>query len=268
AWADQALHLMQTENFVGFSKDQQWRAEFLDHAYLIAESANARVRLRLIACYAGCKTVASLLDLALIRCIPFRLAIPLDSVRLFRESRLAPTERVLSESYYPVGSGSSPLEYGRNGQGFSERYGVRFMDLLRRPHLRRIASMGSVFAWLAWKNGDDLIQDFMNGPSIQVTQYGRGWSDGREANPLFITSDELSPNDLDVLLGHVWDNETERWVWPSEELLWEYCEFYNGEMTDELDRCLLYILNEEVGKGKTQARTRNGWYQYFRRSNR
>ncbi|KAK7035664.1 hypothetical protein R3P38DRAFT_2517889 [Favolaschia claudopus] len=267
-WADQSHALMEKINWVELSKEQQWRKGFLDHAYLLVESPNARVRLRLFACYNAAKTVAAILDFALIRCIPFRLAIPIASVPHFRESNLAPTERALAENYYQVGSGSLPLEYGRNGEGFAERYGIRFLDLLRRPHMRRIVSMGGTLAWLAWKSGGSLIQDFMNGPSIQVTQYGRGWSDGREENPLFVTSDELSPNDLDVLLGHVWDGTIERWVWPTEDLLREYCDFYQGEMTAELDRCLLYIFNEEVVKGKTQARTRGGWYQFFRRSNR
>ncbi|KAK6966538.1 hypothetical protein R3P38DRAFT_2590666 [Favolaschia claudopus] len=268
AWTDQVLHVMEDQHFAELQKNHLWKPEFLDHAFLLLDTPNARVRFRLLACYSGAKTIGAILNFALLRCIPFRLAVPISSVPVFREARLAPAERALAESYYPVGSGSVPLEYGRNGEGFSERYAVRFLDLLKRPHVRRIASMGGALAWLAWKSGDHLVQDFMNGPSIQVTQYGRGWSDGREANPLFITSDELSPNDLDVLLGHVWDGTTERWVWPSEAILWEYCSFYSGEMTEELDRCLQYILDAEVGKGKAQARTKNGWYQFFRRTAR
>ncbi|KAK7045040.1 hypothetical protein R3P38DRAFT_3177263 [Favolaschia claudopus] len=268
AWTDQAQHLLVKSHFMELGNGQQWKPDYLDHAFLIVENPHARVRLRLLACYIGVKTITEFLNLALIRCIPFRLAIPISSVPRFRESQLAPTERALSESYYPVGSATLPLEYGRNGEGFPERYGARFMDLLRRPHVRRIASMGGTLAWLAWKSGNNLIQDFMRGPSLQVTQYGRGWSDGREENPLFITSDELSTNDMDVLLGHVWDGPNERWVWPPESFLWEYCDSYSGEMTPELDDCLEYIFREEVVKGKTQARTRNGWYQFFRRSNR
>ncbi|KAK6996766.1 hypothetical protein R3P38DRAFT_3221896 [Favolaschia claudopus] len=230
-WTDEASHLLTTFHFVQMQEEHRWNPEFLDHAVLIMEDRIARVRLRLLACYTGTKTAAELLDLALMRCLPFRLAIPIAAVPRFRERKLAPTERALAESYYP--------RRKWNGEGFAEHYGARFLDMLRRPHVRRVASMGSSLAWLAWKNGGTVIQDFMNGPSIQVTQYGRGWSDGREENPLFITSDELSANDLDVLLGHVWEGQTERWVWPPEHILWEYCDFYSGEMTLDLDRCLL-----------------------------
>ncbi|KAJ6449627.1 hypothetical protein C8R47DRAFT_999131 [Mycena vitilis] len=247
--------------------DLRWDTKFLDHAYLLIETPGVEVRLRYLACASGAESAAEVLDLALSRCLPFKLAIRQSAVDLFRERALSSAERSVALAYFPVGSGEAPLQYGRGGPEFANEYNRRFLDLMRRPHMRRLASMGGVFGWIAWKTELGLVSDFMKGPSIQVTQFNRGWNDGHQDDPLFVTCDEISFRDQETILGHVRDGQTERWVWPTESILLELCDHYSGEMTPDVDACLASIYTE-VRKGEAQARARSGWDKFFRRANR
>ncbi|KAJ6474440.1 hypothetical protein C8R47DRAFT_1076336 [Mycena vitilis] len=266
AWLQGSPKLAHEVTFESVAESWKWDTKFLDHAYLLMESFGAEVRLRYLAIATGAETVAEVLDLALARCIPFRLAIR-ESALHFRERNLSSAERSITAAYFPVGSGEAPLEYGRGGAEFSNEYNRRFLDLLRRPHMRRLASMGGVFGWLAWRTEMGLVDDFMKGPSIQVTQFGRGWNDGHKDTPLHVTCDELSFRDQETLLGHVRDGSTDRWVWPTEALLLELCAHYSGEMNPEVDVHLAKIYSE-VKNSEVQARSHSQWEKFFRRGNR
>ncbi|KAJ6504298.1 hypothetical protein C8R47DRAFT_1210364 [Mycena vitilis] len=266
-WLQGSSRLVHDITFVSVPEGVKWDTKFLDHAHLLIETPGVEARLRYLACASGAETLAEVLDLAVTRCLPFKLAISQSAVGLFRERVLSSAERSLALSYFPVGSGEAPLQYGRGGAEFANEYNRRFMDMIRRPHMRRLASMGGVFAWIAWRTEIGLVSDFMLGPSIQVTQFGRGWNDGHRDDPLFVTCDELSFRDQETLLGHVRDGQTERWVWPTEALLLELCSHYSGEMTPEVDISLTTIYTE-IRDGQAQARSRSGWEKFFRRGNR
>ncbi|KAJ6450019.1 hypothetical protein C8R47DRAFT_1230430 [Mycena vitilis] len=269
AWMQSSARVVHDFSFVSFV-DQKWSGKFLDHAYLVIDNPVAQIRLRYLSVATGAKSPAEVLDHALIRCLPIRLAIPQSGIPHFRLRTLSSAERALTGSYFPIGSGEQALVYGKGGHEFSIEYSRRFLDMLKRPHMRRLAGMGGVFAWLAWRTEMGLVQDFMQGPSIQVTQFMRGWTDGHTDNPLFIASDELSYRDQETLLGHVQDNTPERvdrWVWPTEELLMDLCDHYSGEMNPEVDAFLTSIY-AEVKASQAQARSRTQWTAFFRRGNR
>ncbi|KAJ7665842.1 hypothetical protein DFH06DRAFT_984794 [Mycena polygramma] len=267
AWLQGSPKLAHEYTWVSMPESFKWDTKFLDHAYLLLDSPGAEVRLRYLASATGAETAVEVLDLALTRCIPFRLAVRESALDNFRERNLSSAERSIAAAYFPVGSGEAALEYGRGGAEFANEYNRRFLDLLRRPHMRRMASMGGVFAWLAWRAEMGHVDNFLKGPSIQVTQFGRGWNDGHKDYPLHVTCDELSYRDQETLLGHVRDGQTDRWVWPTEALLLELCAHYSGEMNPEVDHHL-GIIYSEIRGGEAQARSHSGWEKFFRRGNR
>ncbi|KAJ6494650.1 hypothetical protein C8R47DRAFT_1265822 [Mycena vitilis] len=269
AWITGSAKLAHDFSFISF-EDERWNSRFLDHAYLVIDNPIARVRLRYLASATNAKSPVDVLEHALMRGLPFRLAISQADISQFRLRNLSSAERALTGAYFPIGSGEPALAYGKGGPEFSMEYQRRFLDMLRRPHMRRLAGMGGVFTWLAWRTELGLVREFMQGPSIQVTQFMRGWTDGHTDNPLFIASDELSHRDQETLLGHVYDNtpeRVERWVWPSDDLLTDLCDHYSGELNPEVDSFLSSIY-AEIKDGQAQARSRSQWAAFFRRGNR
>ncbi|KAJ7506050.1 hypothetical protein B0H11DRAFT_2219977 [Mycena galericulata] len=248
--------------------EYRWNRKFLDHAVLLLPNADARVRLRFLTCALKITTVGEVLDQAILRGIPFRLAIPETSLPEFRtEGGLSAASRILTKSQYEMGPPEAPLTMGRGGAEFAISYTKRFGRVLSLPHARCIVGMGGIFTWLAWMYEEKLVQSYMSGPSIQVVRFGRGWTDGHEEHPLYITHDQLYPHEIEDILGHVVDGQTDRWVWPTPELLLELCDHYSGEITSELNEALMAVYNE-VKDNKATPRSKTQWSKLFRRRNR
>ncbi|KAJ7446941.1 hypothetical protein B0H11DRAFT_2248709 [Mycena galericulata] len=268
AWVQSAARLAGSYTFRKMPDEYRWNRKFLDHAVLLLPNADARVRLRFLACALKVTTVGEVLDQALLRGIPFRLAIPESSLPEFRtESNVSAATRILAKSQYEMGPPEAPLTMGRGGAEFALSYTKRFNRVLGTPHARCIVAMGGIFTWLAWMYEDKLIESYMSGPSVQVVRFGRGWTDGHEEHPLYITHDQLYPHEIEDILGHVVDGQTDRWVWPTPELLLELHDHYSGEITSDLNDALKIIYNE-VKENKATPRSKTQWTKFFRRRNR
>ncbi|KAJ7461413.1 hypothetical protein B0H11DRAFT_2241833 [Mycena galericulata] len=268
AWVQSAARLAGSYTFRKMPDDYRWNRKFLDHAVLLLHNADARVRLRFLTCALKITTVGEVLDQAVLRGIPFRLAIPETSLPEFRmEGSLSAASRILTKSQYEMGPPEAPLTMGRGGAEFAISYTKRFGRVLSLPHARCIVGMGGIFTWLAWMYEEKLVQSYMSGPSIQVVRFGRGWTDGHEEHPLYITHDQLYPHEIEDILGHVVDGQTDRWVWPTPDLLLELCDHYSGEITSELNEALMAVYNE-VKDNRATPRSKTQWSKLFRRRNR
>ncbi|KAJ7430988.1 hypothetical protein B0H11DRAFT_2262701 [Mycena galericulata] len=249
AWVQSAARLAGSYTFRKMPDEYRWNRKFLDHAVLLLPNADARVRLRFLACALKVTTVGEVLDQALLRGIPFRLAIPESSLPEFRtESNVSAATRILAKSQYEMGPPEAPLTMGRGGAEFALSYTKRFNRVLGTPHARCIVAMGGIFTWLAWMYEDKLIESYMSGPSVQVVRFGRGWTDGHEEHPLYITHDQLYPHEIEDILGHLHDH-------------------YSGEITSDLNDALKIIYNE-VKENKATPRSKTQWTKFFRRRNR
>ncbi|KAJ7438121.1 hypothetical protein B0H11DRAFT_1684727, partial [Mycena galericulata] len=114
-----------------------WNRKFLDHAVLLLPTADARVRLRFLACALKITTVGEVLDQAVLRGISFRLAIPETVLPEFRmEEALSAASRILAKSQYEMGPPEPPLTMGRGGAEFALSYTKRFGRVLGMPHAR------------------------------------------------------------------------------------------------------------------------------------
>ncbi|KAK7053884.1 hypothetical protein R3P38DRAFT_2501522 [Favolaschia claudopus] len=271
AWVNHAKGLVLKEAYRAIPEGYYWDELLMNNAYLVLPTTEARVKLRVVACVKGLTDVRELLNEVLLRGIFHRLAIPLRVMDLFAERELSMAERVLGKSIYEVGAEPDPpLEYGRGGPTFATAYHVRLRRVLGLPHARGLVARGGICSWLVWAYEPRLVDAYMSGPSIQTTRFVRGWSDTETESPAYIWADEVSEREIDGLLGHVLDpsGNVDRWVWPPDSLLREFCNRYDGEMSAVVDNILQVVLKEVNNKDTLKARSRTQWYQFFRKGNR
>ncbi|KAJ6493948.1 hypothetical protein C8R47DRAFT_1069902 [Mycena vitilis] len=243
----------------------QWNPRFVSRAVLVVRDVDARVRLRLWASSGNVKEVIHLLNRAILKGVPFRLAFFSSEQRDFRKSREDQGERTLGGSMYA--RVESPLEYSSGDAALALEWKSRVLGVLVRPHARAFISLGGVPAWIARSIRPQLIADFMDGPSIQSTTLQRGWTDAAEKEPWDILADLVSNGEIEVLLGYTKDEHgADRWLFPRTEWLWDWSDHYSGELSVGVER-MLHLLYEAVMDEKPKPRTRGQWKDYLRHNN-
>ncbi|KAJ7631998.1 hypothetical protein DFH06DRAFT_1004755, partial [Mycena polygramma] len=245
----------------------QWNPRFVSRAVLVLKDVDARIRLRVWAASDSVTEITHLLNRAIIKGVPFRLAFFASEQRDFRKRREDQGARLMGGSMYTTGHVEAPLNYGSGGASISMEWQTRALAILTRPHARALVPLGGVPSWLARTIRPELIADFMDGPSIQSTTLQRGWTDTSDQESWDILADLVSNGELDILLGYTKDEHgVDRWLFPRTEWFWEYSEHFSGEISEGVDR-MLSLFYESVMNENPKPRTRGQWKDYLRHNN-
>ncbi|KAJ7602213.1 hypothetical protein DFH06DRAFT_1351548 [Mycena polygramma] len=253
--------------FPATPQERRWSARYLDKAYLLLKDSPSRVWARVIAASdSTVRTAEDLLDRLMDQGLAFQLAIREEDLASFRPSEIRLVERKWGSSEYSVNVREDPLLYGAGGREFVERWSKRSKEILEREHARVLVSLGGIFAWLALSfSRDTLAPAFKSGPSKQVTVFRRGWTDVADADSLYLVGDEMSAEELDVLLGKLQGED--RYIWPKNEFLWEFSQYYSGAFNEDW-LSTLKVIEGELARFEPRHRTRGEFRELFRRANR
>ena len=263
------LNLVQERAEWKIDDDAVWNLELLQHGFLLFWDLGAQVRVRYWAnCSPEIYHLRQVLERAITHGVRFSICVHTNDMAMFRPPKISEMDRILSRRIYEPSYQEPKIEYG-TGITFANQYLGKLADILRRPHARALIGLGGPASWIARQYGDNLVQQFMNGPSIQVTYHGKGYVDSRDAYPAFIHCDQMSEGELDLVYGRIRsDNgEKDHWVFPSPELLDELCDHWSGEWTPECERAFVMVKTELNGS-KAKPRTRGEWRIHFRQDNR
>lgn len=247
----------------------RWNKLLFEKGVLVVSKMHVAVMMRLLAnTTPGCSSVQQALTLAIEHGLEFQIYVKQVDVSLFRPSVLSPMDYAASV-YYNVGFQNPPLPYGNGGVELYNRYKARVMDVLRRPHARAFIGLGGPLSWIARKyGGQDLARQFMNGPSVQVTVHQKGKVD--LANFNFAQTDEVSPEEMDTLLGHVkyGSKELDKWLYPTPEILENRLLHYHGDWNPGTEHIVFDAVYQLLEDGKVEPKTVSGWYDFLRFANR
>ena len=263
------LNLVQERAEWKIDEDAEWNLELLQQGYLLFWDLGAQVRVRYWAnCSPEIYHLRQVLEHAMTHGVRFSICVHANDMARFRPSKISEMDRILSSRIYKLNYQEPKIEYG-TGITFANQYLGKLADILRCPHARALIGLGGPASWIARQYGDNLVQQFMNGPSIQVTYHGKGYVDSRDPYPAFIHCDQMSEGEMDLVYGRIRsDNgEKDHWVFPSPELLDELCDHWSGEWTPECERAFVMVKNELNGS-KAKPRTRGEWRIHFRQDNR
>ncbi|KAJ6513841.1 hypothetical protein C8R47DRAFT_938589, partial [Mycena vitilis] len=240
-----------------------WSGEFLNKAVLILDDPASLVRFRYWAAFNDVETIVDILNLAIGRCVPFRLAIPESNVADFRPTIVSADERLITPHYYRVGHVEQPLSWGSGGMDFTGAYMIAMGNVLSRPHAIALVARGGILAWLVHQYRPSLVGSYMRGPSTQVTLHHRGQTDSSDENPWYIINDEISEQEVRIMLGYTREGTVDYFIYPPDHLLWALCGHYAGEMGNGVNTAL-ELVARAVKSGNPTRRSAAGWKEFLR----
>lgn len=139
-------------------------------------------------------------------------------------------------------------------------------DLLRRPHARAFIGEGGQLSWIARRwTGLRLVEEFMSGPSIQVTVHNRGFYDSTSEDASYLSHNTVSEQEKDLLLGYCPGTNgcMGRWLFPPTDIFEDNFELWTREWNAALDH-IYRRLAEDIARGKGKLRTREKWRNWIR----
>ena len=176
----------------------------------------------------------------------------------------------LTKRTYDTGFQESPLTYDKGRAAFMDQYLGKLADILHRPHARAVIAMGGPTSWIArFYGGERLVEEYMSGPSIQVTVHHRGGVATAPFLDMPVFYDQLSAQEIELIHGYVpLGNPTEdRWAFPTTEILEECSKHWRGEWNQGCERIMGNIARD-LGSGLLAPQTRKEWREYLRGNNR
>ena len=129
--------------------------------------------------------------------------------------------------------------------------------------------MGGPEAWLGHKwGGLELVAQFMSGPSPDVYLHRGGNIDSDEEHPMFLYTDEMAPQEIDVLFSCICsDGDKDKSLYPSRDVLNEGCFFWTGEWDSRMED-MFVDLTKDILQGTAKFKTPGMWNEYFWHRNR
>jgi hypothetical protein len=176
------------------------------------------------------------------------------------------------EAIYSLGFTETFLEFGSGGAACYARYLSQILSLLSRPHAVAFIAAGGILSFLAQLYDKELVHRFLEGPSIQVTEYAKGktcWINNGEEDEVW-TADQISEGEISILLGHVvtGNPSSDTFLWPHPAWLEQESDHFHGAWTAGAYSFLKNLEKSIVTNKNYEWRTRKEWQRYIRNGNR
>ncbi|KAJ7702718.1 hypothetical protein B0H17DRAFT_871733, partial [Mycena rosella] len=200
-----------------------WNVSWMDESILVCWDERSIVRMKIYAaCADGVKHIEDVFELAIRFGLPFDIFVDSAEGARFASQELSVLDDATLERIYAPNYADTLLSYGAGGEELYNQYLGQMNWLLKRPHARAFVAKGGVLSFVATLYNKELIQRFMEGPSLQVTHFGEGKTillerDGRKRQ---YTADTIGPREGSLLLGHIPGSAAkEMWLWPPPSLI-------------------------------------------------
>ena len=247
----------------------EWNATFYQESIILFPNARTLTRLKYWAITnPEVSHMRHLLDFAIAHNMCFVMATKIGNLKSFKPVMM-PDLAELSKRTYEVGFQEEHLKDINRGAAFRDQYMGKLADILCRPQARALISMGGPAAWIAKRYGSSaIVQRFMDGPSTQVTVHHRGavTSSPFCDDPLFYN--QISAQEENLVHGFMMAENPDhhRWLFPTMEIMEDFCHHWNGEWTEGCDS-IFHNIAKSLEKGTAKLLMRKGWKSYLHSTN-
>ncbi|KAK7022085.1 hypothetical protein R3P38DRAFT_3195479 [Favolaschia claudopus] len=235
ALARSAYRIVELEPAQGGYDNLAWTQKWFQQGVLVFEDDRTLLRLKtLVALYPlALNNIRTVLEYALRFGMPFEIYIPLAWADQFRDPNLSDLSRSLLPSVYGAGFTDQLMTW--TGCGEEHQYGAYLESLLRllaRPNAVAFVAMGGICKFIAETYAPDIVARFVKGPSAQVSEFAKGKTKriDKGAHEGLYTTDQVSPVEVSMLLGHVKGKTagSDKSLWPPPSILEKYCPHVRG----------------------------------------
>jgi hypothetical protein len=173
---------------------------------------------------------------------------------------------------YTVGFTELFLDFGAGGATCYAQYLSQILALLSRPHAVAFIAAGGILSFVAQLYNQELVCRFLEGPSVQVTEFSKGksfWLREGDEDELW-TTDQVSEGEVSVLLGHVVTGNpaTDTFLWPHPSWLENDSDHFHGAWTPAAYSFLKNLEQNIFQRKQYVWRTRKEWIRFIRTGNR
>ncbi|KAJ7873403.1 hypothetical protein B0H13DRAFT_2349100 [Mycena leptocephala] len=256
-----------------WNTDVWWNRTWLEKAILICEDSRTPIRMKVWAACCELGDLCDVLNMALCYGAAFALYVKLSDVRkVGMPVHVSSLLRSTVESLYDVGFTEIFLQFGSGGAACYGRYLSQILALLSRPHAVAFIAAGGILSFIAQNYDKELVYRFLEGPSVQVTEYAKGktcWINNGEEDEVWST-DQVSEGEISVLLGHVVTGNpaTDTFLWPHPSWLEKESDHFNGAWTEGAYKFLQNLKRRIFIEKDYVWRTRKEWTRYIRTGNK
>ena len=169
-----------------------------------------------------------------------------------------------------MGFQEPPLPPANNTASFCATYLAQINDLLHRPHTHTFIVEGGQLSWIAqcW-SGTWLVEEFMSGPSIQITVHNRGFYVSASEDASYLSHNMVSEQEKDLLLGYCPGSNSCMgwWLFPPADIFSGHFELWTGEWNAALNHIYSKLAND-IARGKAKLWTWEKWKCWVRNNER
>ncbi|KAJ7934333.1 hypothetical protein B0H13DRAFT_1591603 [Mycena leptocephala] len=175
---------------------------------------------------------------------------------------------------YELGYVERFMTWGLGGMSQVGTWMVTAKEVVARPEGVAFISEGGILASVAQILDPDLIFRFVQGPSIQVTEYSKGeiFKQKRVANGTegqMFTTDQVSEGQKLILLGFIpgGNPDKDRTLFPPPDVFEEESDHVRGMIGAGANEIVFNLL-QDIETGRIKWRTVRDWKGYLRQNNR
>ncbi|KAJ7852256.1 hypothetical protein B0H13DRAFT_1904709 [Mycena leptocephala] len=167
--------IMELQAPIVWNTDIWWNCTWLEKAMIVCEDSHTRVRMKTWAVCCGLQDICDVLNMVLCYGAPFALYIKLANIRkVGMPTHISSLIYSTLESLYDIGFVESHLQFGSGGVACYGRYLAQISALLSHPHAVAFIMAGGILSFIAQIYDKELVYRFLEGPSVQVTQFAKG----------------------------------------------------------------------------------------------
>ncbi|KAJ6482217.1 hypothetical protein C8R47DRAFT_981978 [Mycena vitilis] len=249
-----------------------WNRTWLDKAILVCKDPRTHLRMKLLAnCYDDADDITDILNMAWRFGFKFHLFIPQTDVDHFSNSNISAVDRLVLPKIYDVGFSERFMTWDMGGEMQYVKWLTSAKEIVERPNAVAFISEGGILSSIAQIIDPSLIHRFVQGPSVQVSEYARGEvfkQSGQLGGPVFFVADHVSEGEKLLLLGYIREGgpEKDRTLFPTPSVFEESSLHYRG-MIGEGANAIIANLLKDLDNKIFKWRTARDWKKYLRRNN-